>query len=104
MTTNRDRLMKILLLQSILRGWRPLIEPPPLLSPPQGRSALLLLLLLEVPHSSTTPVSQGADETGVLGAVAWTKLSAPSCLCRFRCCCRCRCIVRVVLAILRMQV
>ncbi|KAG8158542.1 hypothetical protein KVR01_011664 [Diaporthe batatas] len=59
---------------SILRGWRPLIEqhPPPFPSagsqlPPPSE---------EVPPSSTTPVSQGADETGVPGAVAWTKLSA----------------------------
>lgn len=88
-----------ILLQSILRGWRPLIEPPI-----RGVAAASSSLGKEVLPSSTTPVSQGADETGVPGAVAWTKLSAPSCLCRFRFRCRCRCTVRVVLAILRMQV
>lgn len=40
------------LLQSILRGWRPLIDTPPLQipspPPPRGRSSLLLLLLLLV--------------------------------------------------------
>lgn len=77
--------------QSIFRGWRPLIEAPPPF--PRGAAAPSCLV--------DTPVSQGADETGVPGAVAWKRLS-PSCLCRCRC--RFRCTVRVVLAILRMQV
>lgn len=76
-TTHRDRLMKGGLLQSILRGWRPLIEASP---PPNihgGRSSSSFLLTYSLLYLVDTPVSQGADETGVPGAVAWTKPFRP---------------------------
>lgn len=101
-TTHRDRLMKGRLLQCILRGWRPLIEaspPPP--QYPRGPQRLVLPTYSPL-YLVDTPVSQGADETGVPGARGLDKALSPSCLCRCRC--RCRCTVRVVLAILRMQV
>lgn len=79
------------LLQSIFRGWRPLIEAPPPLS--RGAAA---------PPASSTPRSHKVlTKRASPAPVAWKRLS-PSCLCRCRC--RFRCTVRVVLAILRMQV
>lgn len=68
--TDRHRLIEQdCILQSISRGWRPLIEapPPPSLAgaaaPPPPPATTYHCTLVD------TPVSQGADETGVPGAV-----------------------------------